>query len=121
MFWDIFDNLAGPLNLINRAGGFLRINTRQGSRRYRGRHGVNATVRLSHPRADKAPGYATFMALQAHMRRYGVELYGPTHDATLFHFSVAKRQAGWYRRLYGDGKSLWSPRRAWADKVRRWW
>lgn len=113
MFWYLFDTILGPLNFINRAGGFLRINMRRGSRRYRGRYKVSETVRLSHPRHDKERNAVPFPALRAHMKRYGVELYAPTHDATHFYFDVARRQLGWFKRLYGDGKMLWSPRSAW--------
>lgn len=53
------------------------------------------------------------------MARYGIKLYGPTHDATNVYFSVPARQIGWFRRLSGDGKSLLhaNPRPAHCGRV----
>lgn len=114
MLMGLIDNILGPLNLINRLLGGLQLTTRRGSRRYRGRVAASASVRCSHPRHDKRPEFVKWPDLVAHMLRYGIVLHGHTHDATAFHFSVTRRQYEFYLWLYGDGKSLRSPRRAWS-------
>lgn len=118
MFWDLFDDVLGPLNFVDRITGWLQLQTRRGSRRRRYRDAASASVRITHPRPDKVPGAIPIMQVRAHLRKYGVDSYAYTHDARNFYFSVPKRQEEWFKRLYNNGQ-LWSPRTAWADNPRR--
>lgn len=111
---DLLDNILGPLNYFDRIVGLFQIATRRGSRRKQ-RCGRTAMVRVKIPYSDRAPGIATPQAIRSHMRKYGVGLYGYTHDANHWYAWVAKRQYTWFQRLYNGGQ-LWSPARAWKDK-----
>lgn len=116
MFWDLFDDILGPLNLINRVTGWLQIATRRGSRK-RQRYGRTAMVRVTIPRSDKTPGAEGFKSITNHLKKYGCDTYDWTHDSRNFYVSVAKNQYPWFQRLYNGGQ-LWSPASSWADKPR---
>lgn len=118
MFWDIFDAVVGPLNYIDRVCGWLGLMSRRGSRRRKQRFSPSASLRITHPRSDKQPEYEAIIPVRKHLKQYGVDTYAYTHDDKNFYFSVPRNQEKWFRFLYGDGKSLRSPRWGWKDKQR---
>lgn len=116
MFWDIFDDILGPLNFINRITGWLQIAGRKGSRK-RQRYSRTAMVRVTIPRADKNDGAQPFPLIQKHLKKYGCDTYDWTHDSRNFYASVPKRQYQWFLRLYNGGQ-LWAPATSWTEKRR---
>lgn len=115
MFWNLFDELLGPLNLINRITGHIQIATRRGSRRHKQKHGRMAMTRISIPRSDKDDSVEPFKRIVTHMEKHGVKTYSHTHDARNFYVSVARNQEPWFRWMYNGGQ-LRAPRTAWKDK-----
>lgn len=81
---DFFDDyLFGPLNLIDRLTGLIR------GVGY-GDLGHKFTVRY----ADRG-GHHSRAEIEAMLSKYGIAVYGRTHDANHMHFLVKKRQAPW--------------------------
>lgn len=109
---DLLDNILGPLNYLDRLIGWGQIQLRRGSRRKQ-RHGRTETVRVQVPYAAGSP-----FAIRNHLRKYGVQTYGYTHDANHWYCSVPKRQYQWFLKLHNGG-ALWSPKTAWKDKANR--
>lgn len=98
-FFDILDDwLLGPLNFIDR---FERLIT---GTRFR-----DMGYKLKIPRRDKG-GKHTLSDVERILKRYGVAVYGRTHDANHMYFHVKKRQARWaeYLLLHA-GVELHSP------------
>lgn len=112
---DFLDNILGPLNYLDRLLGWLQISTRRGSRRRKQRYGRMEMVRVKIPYSDRASGVQPPANIRSHLRKYGVQTYGYTHDANHWYCDVAKNQYEWFLKLYNDG-ALWSPRTAWRDK-----
>jgi hypothetical protein len=77
------DYLFGPCNLIDRLEGLVRGMAYQD-------FGHKFTVRY----ADRG-GRHTRAEIEALLARYGIAVYGRTHDANCMHFLVKKRQASW--------------------------
>jgi hypothetical protein len=85
---DLLDDFVfGPFNLIDRAEGLLS------GIRY-GDLGHQFAI----PRADKG-GPFTLAEIEDLLARYGVAVYGRTHDANRMYFHVKKRQARWAEYL----------------------
>ncbi len=85
---DLLDDFVfGPLNLINRAEGLLRLLI------YR-----DSGVRFAILREDKG-GLHSLAQVRTILKRYGVVLFGCTHDAQCIYFTVKKRQADWAEYL----------------------
>lgn len=114
---DLLDNLLGPLNYLDRIIGLFQLATRRGSRRKQ-RYSRTAMVRVKIPYSDRTPGVASPFTIRDHMKKYGVGLYGYTHDSKCWYAWVPKRQYAWFLRLYNGG-ALWSPARAWQEKRER--
>ncbi len=100
---DLFDDLCGPLNLIDRLEGLLMA-LRYGDYRHAGKNGV---LGYAGEVASSLTGANTFRfallrsgphslnEVEALLKRYGVPIVGRTHDATCMYFSVKRRQARW--------------------------
>lgn len=85
---DFLDNfIFGPLNLINRLEGLVRLGYYQDS-----------GVRFALLRLDKG-GTHTLPEVRSLLHRYGIVLFGCTHDAQCIYFTVKKRQATWAEYL----------------------
>jgi hypothetical protein len=85
---DLLDDFVfGPCNLIDRAEGLLS------GIRY-GDMGHQFAI----PRADKG-GPFTLAEIEELLARYGVVVFGRTHDANHMYFHVKKRQARWAEYL----------------------
>lgn len=83
-FADLLDDLIlGPLNLIDRGQGLL-AGLMYGDMGYQ----------FAIPRADK-DGRHTLNEVSEILARYGIPVYGRTHDAHCMYFRVKKRQARW--------------------------
>lgn len=83
-FMDVLDDFVfGPLNLIDRLEGVLS------GLRY-GDLGHQFAI----PRVDK-DGAHSLNECEAMLKRYGIAVYGRTHDAKRMYFHVKKRQAAW--------------------------
>lgn len=116
------DYLFGPLNLIDRFTGLLR------GIGY-GDLGHKFTVRY----ADRG-GHHSRAEIEAMLNKYGIAVYGRTHDANCMHFLVKKRQAGWADYLMrnagmaivgepltvGNGAPKGTMPTAWADNPQPW-
>jgi hypothetical protein len=77
------DNVFGPANLIDRLQGLIM------GAIYRD-FGHKFTVRY----ADRG-GHHSRAEIEAMLSKYGIAVYGRTHDANHMHFLVKKRQAPW--------------------------
>lgn len=85
---DLLDDFVfGPCNLIDRAEGLIS------GIRY-GDLGCQFAI----PRADKGGPY-TLTEVEDLLARYGVAVFGRTHDANHMYFKVKKRQARWAEYL----------------------
>jgi hypothetical protein len=118
---DFLDNFVfGPLNLIDRIEGMFRLAARRDS-------GVQFGIK----RLDKGGKHSRPEARNL-LKKYGVDTFGITHDATNLYFLVGRRQAKWTAYLldsagieYSGGVANTTPVRAgvkptpWADKRRR--
>ena len=92
---DWFDDyIAGPFNLIDRLEGLIR-----GA--IYGDLGYQISI-LYHD----CGGSHTRREIEVLLKRYGVAVYGRTHDAKHMHFRVKKRQARWaeYILLHANAK-----------------
>jgi hypothetical protein len=88
MMMDLLDDLVfGPLNLINRAEGWLKLLFYH-----------DAGVRFAIPRQDKG-GQHSLANVRELLARYGIASFGCTHDARCIYFLVKKRQAAWAEYL----------------------
>lgn len=96
---DFLDNFVlGPLNLIDRAEGLVR-----------GLWYRDPGYRMAIPRSDKN-GRHSLVEVEDVLKRYGVVMYGRTHDSENMHFSVKRRQARWAEYiLLHAGVELVSP------------
>lgn len=114
---DFLDNYVfGPLNLIDRAEGAVRLAARHDS-----------GVRFGVKRLDRG-GQHSRPDVRRMLKRYGVDTFGITHDATNLYFLVGQRQASWAAYLlknagveYSGGVSSKTRSRgrmpvAWKDK-----
>lgn len=115
---DFLDNwLFGPANLIDRFTGLLRgIGYGDLGHRFKVRY------------ADRG-GHHTRAEIEAMLSKYGIAVYGRTHDANHLYFLVKKRQARWADYLMrnagvavvgepltaGNGKPRRQMPAAWAD------
>lgn len=111
------DWIFGPLNLIDRLHGLIR------GVAY-GDLGHKFTVRY----ADRG-GHHSRAEIEAMLKKYGIAVYGRTHDANCLHFLVKKRQASWADYLMrnagvavvgepltpGNGQPKGEMPKAWAD------
>lgn len=77
------DNVFGPMNLIDRLQGLIMGAIYQDM-------GHKFTVRY-HDRGGKH----TRAEIESLLNKYGIAVYGRTHDANNMHFLVKKRQARW--------------------------
>lgn len=85
---DLLDDFVfGPFNLIDRAEGLLS------GIRYK-----DMGRQFAIPRVDKG-GPFTLAEIEDLLARYGVAVYGRTHDANHMYFHVKKRQARWAEYL----------------------
>lgn len=112
---DLFDNVVGNLNYIDRLQGIAYVALRNPKPRNKQKYSKYATERFAvlYERCDRD-------TVLRHLGKYGVDTFEQTHDAKHLYFKVRKNQAVWTRRLLGDineeGGGLWSPRRGWKDK-----
>jgi len=100
---DLFDDLLGPFNLIDRLEGLLMA-LRHGNYREAAKGGV---LGYAGEVASSLAGANTFRfallrsgshslnEVEALLKGYGVPVFGRTHDATCMYFSVKRRQARW--------------------------
>jgi hypothetical protein len=113
------DTIFGPLNLIDRIEGMIRLAVRGDS-----------GVRFGILRMDKG-GKHSRPDVRKMLKRYGVDTFGIQHDAKHLYFLVGRRQAKWTAYLldsagieYSGGVANTTPVRAgvkptpWADKRR---
>lgn len=85
---DLLDDLIfGPLNLINRAEGWLKRAA------YR-----DAGVQFQIPRQDKG-GRFSLPEVRQLLLHYGIDSFGCTHDARSIYFFTKQRQAAWAEYL----------------------
>lgn len=85
---DILDDFVlGPLNLIDRFQGLTKGII------YR-----DLGYRFAIPRIDKG-GRFTLNEIEDLLKRYGVDVYGRTHDSQNMYFLVKRRQARWAEYL----------------------
>ena len=102
-FWELFDDVLGPLSPIDRAEGLISA-VRYGDWKrasatgpagyaiefFRSTTGLNC-ARFSIP----AKGNHNLVEVEKLLRRYGIPVFGRTYDAGHMYFSVKKRQARW--------------------------
>lgn len=81
------DFVFGPLNFINRAEGLVRQKMNRCT-----------AVRFSILRIDKGGGHTRGDAREI-LKKYGVPIFGTTHDAKCLHFLVKSHQAAWAEYL----------------------
>ncbi len=102
-FWEVFDSIAGPLDIGDRVLGLIAA-IRHGNYRAAGQHGP---VGIAHEVARSAVGSNiqrftvprgtnfNFLTVRRLLGKYGIAAFGRTYDAKYFYFSVKKRQARW--------------------------
>lgn len=85
---DLLDDLIfGPLNLINRTEGWLKLLSYHDS-----------GYRFAIPRQDKG-GRHSLSHVREILKRYGISTFGCTHDSKSIYFLVKRRQAVWTEYL----------------------
>lgn len=83
-FMDFMDDFVfGPMNLINRAEGMVRLMI-----------AGDTGVKLSILRMDKG-GKHSLREVQGILKTYGIDTFGCTHDSKHLHMIVKKRQSNW--------------------------
>lgn len=88
MFLDLLDDFVfGPLNLINRAEGALHLWAYQ-----------DFGTQFAIQREDKG-GQHSLSGVRSILARYGVPLFGCTHDSRHIYFIVKRRQSVWAEYL----------------------
>ncbi len=101
--WNLFDDLLGPLNIIDRMEGLVSA-IRYGNYRRARRHGavgVSAELVRSVFGVNTArfalirDGDHSLVEVEKLLKRYGIPVFGRTHDSENMYFSVKKRQARW--------------------------
>lgn len=86
--WDLLDDFVlGPFNVIDRVEGIVS------GIRYR-----DMGHRFCFPRTDKGAEHC-LVDIERMLNKYGVVVYGRTHDARNMYFLVKKRQAAWAEYL----------------------
>jgi hypothetical protein len=117
---DIFDDVLGALNFIDRIGGVVHL----------ARHGTTG-VQFTIQRIDKGGDHIGADVCDM-LAKYGVDTFGKTHDSKNLHFLVRRKQATWAAYLlnsagieYTRGVANTTPVRAgampvsWAEKRRQ--
>lgn len=84
---DLFDDLLGPLNPVDQIEGMVK------SIYYK-----DSGVLFAIPRADKGGEFSLY-DVEDLLNKYGIPIYGRTHDARSMYFRVKKRQATWAEYL----------------------
>lgn len=102
-FWDLFDDLLGPLSPIDRAEGFFsairygdwKRASKSGPAGYATEFLRSATGSNCAKFSIPATADHNLVEVEKILRRYGIPVFGRTYDAGHMYFSVKKRQASW--------------------------
>lgn len=107
---DMFDDLTGEFDLIDKIWAAIKYARRGGA------------VRYDHKRADKGGEY-TGIEITEHLKKYGVDNHGMAYSSETLGYQVSGRQQKWHDWLVqydGAGNPiLRHPKRSWGDKPER--
>ncbi len=103
----IIDDILGNLNYVDRIEGLI-MSLRHGDYNEARKHGLpgvaaevvsSLVMANTHSFAMSRSGNHTLNEVEALLARYGIPIFGRTHDARCMYFHVKKRQARWAEYL----------------------